>query len=733
METLLHVGLSNALAATVLAAAVALLGRLWRRPALLHALWLLVLLRLLVPPIFFLSLPWPSSLTRPALLPEVSEAPMERAQTPVSLAESSETSLSIPEASSPEDTLPLVAEPPTVAVLPEVSTAAVVLLGWATGSMIAWGLALRRVRHIQVLLRHARPAAPDVQTAAQRMAARLGLAHCPAVRMVHAWVPPSVWPFVGQPVLLLPAALWHSLDEAQRDTLLAHELAHLRRRDHWVRWLELVVAGLYWWHPVVWLARRALRECEEQCCDAWVVSALPDAAEIYASALLKTVTFLSQTRSVLPILGSGIGQVASLKRRLTMIVRGTPRRSLSWAGTLVVGVVGILLLSLMPTWAEPSPGEQPTLPQIAVPPAAPTPETVPYRIVPHPTAGASRFHADPFSATGDDPIQVLKDEIELLEAQMQVKRAKVKATKMALDAAMQRFQRVAQLHNRGAVSAEVIEQTQAETEAAKAQLLVAEAEVLEPEVRLKQAKRRLAALEKRPSEKASEQNKPEVNTPPKPIPASGLDKEQEKALKRYLEQDLRTLLVELAQLREKIKTKHDVETQIRFSLTAIDKIRDQMKSVEGGAKLEQALQAWLQDVDISHKRLHVQLDTQDVEARLQTTLQEVDKIREQLKSLGERMEPLPVLKTRTVNIPFVLDPRCPRVSLYVSSDEGCTWKKVASAPGSQKNFTFQAPTDGVYWFSALADNPKYKKEPPDRTQFKPMIKVRVQIESDQPK
>jgi beta-galactosidase len=37
---------------------------------------------------------------------------------------------------------------------------------------------------------------------------------------------------------------------------MAHELAHLRRCDHWVRRLELVVTALYWWFPPVWLARK---------------------------------------------------------------------------------------------------------------------------------------------------------------------------------------------------------------------------------------------------------------------------------------------------------------------------------------------------------------------------------------------------------------------------------------------------------------------------------------------
>ena len=133
-----------------------------------------------------------------------------------------------------------------------------------------------------------------------------------------------LWAVGGLPRLLVPADFSLSGEE-QLDTLLVHELAHLRRRDHWVRVLEFVVMGLYWWHPVVWYARRELREAEEQCCDAWVVSTLPDAGRTYASALLDTLDFLSTAPAAVPPLASGLGQIADLKRRLTMIMRGTRR------------------------------------------------------------------------------------------------------------------------------------------------------------------------------------------------------------------------------------------------------------------------------------------------------------------------------------------------------------------------------------------------------------------------
>ena len=60
----MHAGLSNAVSATLLAVLVACLGRvLARRPAILHCLWLLVLLKLVTPPLYQVPIPWPESLS----------------------------------------------------------------------------------------------------------------------------------------------------------------------------------------------------------------------------------------------------------------------------------------------------------------------------------------------------------------------------------------------------------------------------------------------------------------------------------------------------------------------------------------------------------------------------------------------------------------------------------------------------------------------------------------------
>ncbi len=153
----------------------------------------------------------------------------------------------------------------------------------------------------------------------------------------------------------MPARLWSNLGDDERTSLLLHELAHLRRRDHWVRWGELAIAGLYWWHPAVWWIRRALREAEEQCCDAWVVWAMPRGARTYATALLAAIEFVSGIPTVPPAAASatlGNGHVSSLKRRLRMIVKARTPKGLSWAGRLAVAGLSALLLPLAPSWGQ---------------------------------------------------------------------------------------------------------------------------------------------------------------------------------------------------------------------------------------------------------------------------------------------------------------------------------------------------------------------------------------------
>jgi hypothetical protein len=208
-----------------------------------------------------------------------------------------------------------------------------------------------RLRRFLALLRYAQPCDADMRAQAERAASAVGLHSCPQVLFIPGAVCPMLLALGWRKRLLIPARLWERLDRRQRETLLLHELAHLRRRDHWVRLLEVLSTIIYWWHPLLWWARHNLRKAEEQCCDAWVLWAAPHSAGDYASALLEAVDIAS-TAQPLPALASGMGEFHDLKRRLTMIKQGKTTRALGWLGLFGIGGLGALLLPVAPLLAQ---------------------------------------------------------------------------------------------------------------------------------------------------------------------------------------------------------------------------------------------------------------------------------------------------------------------------------------------------------------------------------------------
>ena len=186
----------------------------------------------------------------------------------------------------------------------------------------------------------------------------MGLVRVPTVRVVRRRVSPLVWGMTGRATMLLPSQLLHKLTDAERATLLAHELAHLKRRDHLVRLLELAALGLFWWHPVAWWARRNVERAAEHCCDAQVLELFPAQARAYAEALWTTVEFLSDTPAPLPLGASGFSQARDVKRRMEMILAQTSSRRSGRILRLLLPAIGLAILpvSLRALWAEPPAG-----------------------------------------------------------------------------------------------------------------------------------------------------------------------------------------------------------------------------------------------------------------------------------------------------------------------------------------------------------------------------------------
>ncbi len=73
--------------------------------------------------------------------------------------------------------------------------------------------------------------------------------------------------------------------------VVAHERAHLRRGDNWLKLLGFVALGLHWYNPLVWVAYLLLCRDVEDACDAYVVRDLDsEGKKRYSAALLSCGT-----------------------------------------------------------------------------------------------------------------------------------------------------------------------------------------------------------------------------------------------------------------------------------------------------------------------------------------------------------------------------------------------------------------------------------------------------------
>ena len=127
------------------------------------------------------------------------------------------------------------------------------------GALAWWVLAAVRIVRFQRLLRDVEPMPAEWQAEIGELAGRMGSAASADGLPGAGRRPADALGDRRPPRLLVPARLWANLGDDERTSLVLHELAHLKRRDHWVRWLRAGRSpGLYWWHPAVWWARRAI-------------------------------------------------------------------------------------------------------------------------------------------------------------------------------------------------------------------------------------------------------------------------------------------------------------------------------------------------------------------------------------------------------------------------------------------------------------------------------------------
>ena len=344
--------LSNGILALALTCFLLGLSRFVRlSPATWHALWVIVLFKLISPvglgwevPISFGENEVPAKVAEVVPLHEVVLFPTKEVEYLESYVWVTEA-----ERASGNDAPLFPSASFTMPVAMESETSSPLLF---MGLILLVGAILFLIRQVLAtwqfarIARHAGVAPEALSQQVTRLSHHLGV-RVPVVKVLKGLCSPLVWA-LRKPVLLWPEGLEKTLDRDGSDTVLIHELAHLRRRDHWVRWLEVLCGIVHWWNPLFWFVRRQIRLQSELACDAWVMATKPDHRRAYAEALLQVCSRSMRVSRAAPALGVGGDGKRDFQRRLTMIMQNETPCRLSRRSKFAVLA---LVLAILPGWS----------------------------------------------------------------------------------------------------------------------------------------------------------------------------------------------------------------------------------------------------------------------------------------------------------------------------------------------------------------------------------------------
>jgi beta-lactamase regulating signal transducer with metallopeptidase domain len=192
-------------------------------------------------------------------------------------------------------------------------------------------------------------------------------------------------PIAARGRILLPSWAVELLDREQLRAMLAHETAHIARRDP--EWKLAIAAwcALFWFVPLAPLARRRLDEVAEISCDAWAAIHLGDGrslAECLAECAERRMSGVD-----IALASAMAGRESPLLRRIDYLIAGVPmntsnagvRAGIAVVAALAIGAFvlpGVSLRSAAAQSAPPSPPAPPTPAAPAAPPAPAVPAAV---------------------------------------------------------------------------------------------------------------------------------------------------------------------------------------------------------------------------------------------------------------------------------------------------------------------------------------------------------------------
>lgn len=346
-----------------------------------HFVWNLALAGLLVLPLLSFALPWRLPLLPAPAAPVASPRPSR--ETPAAAPTLARVPTPLPDASSA-----VVSEgsrTPTIGAdsAPAAPARRWTLRGtltalWAAGLALALGRLAIGVLALRWLARGSREVTdPAWQADLDAAAERLDLAH--PVRLLespHANMPMAFG--LRRPAVILPMDRDGWTAEV-RESVLLHELAHIRRRDVFSNLVGQAACVMYWFHPLVWAAASRLRHEAERACDDLVLRAGAQPSQ-YAEQLLTMVQRMPRFGA--PALAVPLAQRSAFEGRVLAILepgvsRGGLTRRAATLGAVSLLAIAVPLAALAPRAGAAAQNPEPRPAPAASPAVSVTPDVRP--------------------------------------------------------------------------------------------------------------------------------------------------------------------------------------------------------------------------------------------------------------------------------------------------------------------------------------------------------------------
>ncbi len=223
------------------------------------------------------------------------------------------------------------------------------LLGivWLTGvAAIALFAATMIIRFKCRSRKFARVYDPQITELMQQCCVRLGIKKDIPLYMDAYFRSPCI-AGIFNPSIYLPGDICSQINRQQLEHVLLHELAHYKRKDLICSLCTAMAAMLHWFNPLVWLAVREMRYDREIATDAYVMETLGESAVIpYGNTLIKLASLFSSRP--IPLNLAGFTETnKQMERRITMLKmfkKGSYR--LSALAILSLIIVGALTFTI---------------------------------------------------------------------------------------------------------------------------------------------------------------------------------------------------------------------------------------------------------------------------------------------------------------------------------------------------------------------------------------------------